>query len=511
MRNPLHFCVETVLVALVLTGCAVGPDFQRPEAPKAEGYTATPLENGVLAGSRLEGDQQRFELGRDISAQWWSLFQSPALNSLIEKVFAANPDIEAAQAALRQAQENVEAQRGFFYPTVQASYSPSRTKLSANTSNASAPGLQGNGSSISASPGNPVIYNYHTAQLSVGFAPDVFGGGRRQLESSQAQAEAQRYVLEASYITLATNVVAAAIQEASLRAQIDAVKRIVVLNSQSLEILRRQYKAGYASALDVATQETAVAQAEQLLPPLTRQFEQTRDLIRILAGNTPDHDVSETFDLESLHLPEALPLSLPVQLVQQRPDIRAAEEQLHYASAQVGVAVANRWPQLSLTASMGGEASHFNQMFWDSGKFFSIIGSISQTIFDGGTLRHRQRAAEEGLVQAEAQYRSTVLSAFQNVADTLHALQGDAESVQAALRSEQAARKSFDLVRKQHEQGYVNALALYTAEQAYLQTSLTSVQAKANRLGDTAALFQVLGGGWWNKNEKTAAAETEIH
>ncbi|WP_217351242.1 efflux transporter outer membrane subunit [Azoarcus sp. DN11] len=451
------------------------------------------------------GDAQHFVFGRDIPAEWWRLFQSPQLDTLIRQAFKANPTIEAAQAALRQAQENVYAQQGFFYPTVQANYSPSRIKLSGNTGGNS-PGLQGDGSVIATGQtdtvppaSTPVIYNWHSAQLTVGYVPDVFGGNRRQVESLEAQRQAQRLQLEATYLTLASNVAAAAIQEASLREQIAAVNHIIATNTQSLDILQQQFRLGYAMRLDVAAQEAALAQARQLLPPLQKQLAQTRDLIRALAGKLPSEEVAETFTLAALHLPTELPLSLPSDLVVQRPDIRAAEEQLHSASAQVGVALAARLPQFSINAIAGGNAARFGDMFMDSGKFFSIVGNVTQTLFDGGTLRHRQLAAEEALAQAKAQYRGTVLTAFQNVADTLHALHVDADALKAAVESERAAQITLDLIRKQQELGYVNYLALLNAEQSYQLAAITLVQAQAARYGDTAALFQALGGGWWNR------------
>jgi NodT family efflux transporter outer membrane factor (OMF) lipoprotein len=236
-----------------------------------------------------------------------------------------------------------------------------------------------------------------------------------------------------------------------------------------------------------------------MLPPLTKQLAQTRDLIRALVGNLPNEDVPETFTLETLHLPAELPLSLPSKLVEQRPDIRAAEAQLHSASAQVGVAVAARLPQFSITGAYGGNAAVFSQMFSPSGQFFSIAGSLAQTLFDGGTLRHRQRAADEALVQAAQQYRSTVLTAFENVADTLHAIDADAQSLAAAVQSEEAARRTLDITHRQAQSGYVDDLTLLLADEAYQQAVIGSVQARATRLGDAAALFQALGGGWWNR------------
>lgn len=492
--------------AMLLAACAVGPNYKRPTAAPADGYAATPLPQETAAAPGTAGAAQSLSTAHDISGQWWTLFQSPALNSLIEKAFAANPTIDAAVGALKQAQENVYAQRGFFFPTLQASYSAQRTKLSGNTASANAPGLQGNGDNIvPLGPAQPVTYNFHTATVTVGFVPDVFGGNRRQLESLEAQADAARFQLEAAYVTLASNVIAAALQEASTRAQITAVKAIIDANTKSLAILRGQFGLGYAARIDVAAQESALAQVQQLLPPLEKQLEQTRDLLRVLVGNAPDHDIPETFELSTLHLPEDLPVSLPSKLIEQRPDVQAAAEQVHAASAQIGVALANRLPQFSITGDFGGNADRFGDMFKGAGTFWDIVGNASQTLFDGGTLRHRQRAAEQAFNQATAQYRTAVLAAFQNVADTLHALYSDADALKAAVAAEQAAKITLDLTQKQLEAGYVNYLALLSAQQAYQQTALTLIQVQASRFGDTAALFQALGGGWWNRTTAAVA------
>lgn len=499
---------STAALALLLSACAVGPNYKRPATASSAGYFPTPLPPATAAAPGLAGAAQNLDAARDISGQWWTLFQSPQLNGLIERALAANPSIDAAVAALKQAQENVYAQRGFFFPTAQASYQAQRSKLSGNTAGANAPGYQGNGEDIvPLGPAQPVTYNFHTAELTVGFTPDVFGGNRRQVESLQAQADAAKLQLEAAYVTLASNVVATAIQEASTRAQIAAVKAIIEANTKSLAILRGQLELGYAARIDVAAQEAALAQVQQLLPPLEKQLEQTRDLLRVLVGNAPDRDIPETFELASLHLPEDLPLSLPSKLIEQRPDVRAAEEQVHSASAQIGVALANRLPQFSISGDLGGNATQFGQMFQGAGTFWDIIGGASATLFDGGTLRHRQRAAEQAFNQAAAQYRSTVLTAFQNVADTLHAIYSDADALRAAVTAEEAAKVTLDLTQKQLQSGYVSYLALLGAEQAYQQASLTLIQSQATRLGDTAALFQALGGGWWNRNV-TAIAGT---
>jgi NodT family efflux transporter outer membrane factor (OMF) lipoprotein len=337
----------------------------------------------------------------------------------------------------------------------------------------------------------------------VAYALDVFGANRRQVESLDAQAAAQRFELEAAYITLASNVVAAAIQEASTRAQIEATEKIIGSNAQALDILRNQKNLGYASSVDLAAQEAALAQAQQGLPPLQKQLEQTRDLIRALVGNLPDKDVGETFQLTSLHLPRDLPLSLPSSIILQRPDVRAAEEQMRSANAQVGAAIAARLPQFAISGAYGGAASKFSQMFTSGGPFWNISGNVDQTIFAGFTLLHRQRAADQAFVQAAAQYKSTVIGAFQNVADTLHALESDADAVKAAVASERAAKVTLDLSTRQFEAGYVGSLALFSAEEAYRQAVIALVQAQSNRLSDTAALFQALGGGWWNRTDST--------
>jgi NodT family efflux transporter outer membrane factor (OMF) lipoprotein len=296
------------------------------------------------------------------------------------------------------------------------------------------------------------------------------------------------------------------VQEVSTRSQIAATQGIIEVNRASLEILRNQQKFGYAMGTDAAAQEAALAQVEQTLPSLQKQLEQTRDLIRALAGNLPNQDVAETFTLASLHLPEDLPLSLPSKIVEQRPDVRAAEEAMHSASANVGVAVAAMLPQITLTPSIGTAGNSMAALFGPASEFWSLVGSATQTVFDGGILLHKKRAADEALIQAAAQYRSTVISAFQNVADTLHALLCDADALKAAVASEQAAKVTLDLTRRQSQVGYVNFLTVLTAEQTYQTAVINRVQAQANRFGDTTALFQALGGGWWHRAEfKTAS------
>ena len=507
--------LATLLTTLLLGGCAVGPDFVQPAAPGASGYTVSALPDTTASAPGTAGAAQRLAYAHDLQADWWRLFKSPALDTLVEQALAAHPSLTAAQAALRIAQANVAAQQGYFWPTLQASYAPSRSKIAGNQGGNS-PGLQGDGSVIStqanlpASQGGtapfnaPVIYNFHTAQLSVGFVPDVFGGNARQVEALGASADYQYFQLQAASITLASNVVAAAIQEALLRQQTAVVTEIIAAGEQSVGILDRQWRAGLASQLDLALQRSALAQTRQLLPPLQKQHQQTLDLLRALLGLAQDATLPATVVLATLTLPEDLPLSLPSQLVLQRPDVRAARALLQAASAEVGVAVANRLPQFAINGNAGGAAARFGQMFWGSGQFFSFSANIAQTLFDGGTLKNRQLAAEAALQQAGAQYQLTVITAFQNVADVLQAVYADAQALQASDEAERAARTALDLLKRQWRAGYIDRLALLAGEQVYRQNTITLLQAQATRLGDTAALFQALGGGWWNAPDRLA-------
>jgi len=406
--------------------------------------------------------------------------------------------LPAAEAALRQARENVYAAQGAFFPTLEASFSPSRNKTATGAL-----------SPASAS-GNP-FYSLYTGQVSVSYAPDVFGGTRRQVESLAATAEFQQFQLEAAYLTLTSNVVAAAVQEASLRGQIAATEEIIKIQTGSLDILRKQFELGQVAGADVAAVEATLAQAQATLPPLQKQLAVQRDLLTALVGRLPSQQPAEKFELATLRLPQDLPVSLPSQLVDQRPDVRAAEAQLHAASAQIGVAIAAMLPQFTLTANAGTASNLISQFITTPGTaFWSIGGNVGQTVFDAGTLLHKKRAADAAFDQAAAMYRSTVIAAFQSVADALHALQSDAETLKAASAAERAAFKSLEIARRQLQLGAIGYLGLLTAENTYDTALLALVQAQAARYADTAALFQALGGGWWNRQDVPPAKSTDF-
>lgn len=474
------------LVPLLLVGCTVGPDFRKPDPPNATGYLPGTHPVQTVSTSGEFGAAQRFVTGMDVPGQWWTLFHSRPLNDLIEQSIRTNPNLAAAQAALRQARETVAAQKGSYFPQVTAGLSASRN-------------LSPTASVSPAGPTSNPYYSLITPQLNLSFVPDVFGANRRAVESLEAQADNLRFQLYATYLTLTSNVVTGALQEASLRGQIAANVETIRLESNLLAILHKQYDLGQISMADVAAQEAVLAQARLALPPLQKQLAQQRDALTALAGRYPSDEIAARFELADLGLPQDVPLSLPSKLVEQRPDVRAAEATLHAASAQIGVAVAARLPQITLSASLGNSASALSNLFTPGTNFWTIAGGLTTPILEGGTLLHKQRAAESGFDQAAAQYKSTVITALQNVADALHALQSDAEALAAAVAAERAAASSLAIVRKQLDLGQVAYLALLNAEQAYQIAKLALVQAQAARLIDTAALLQSLGGGWWNQ------------
>jgi NodT family efflux transporter outer membrane factor (OMF) lipoprotein len=487
IRKSLLVSLIPISIALLTAGCAVGPNFKSPGPPTDAGYTPAPLSTTSSTKNVAGGEAQQFVEARDIPGDWWTLFHSRPLNDLIERSLKANPELKAAQAALSVARENVFAQRGAYYPSVTGGFAASRSKSSSDLSPVTNT--------------NALNYSLYTPEVTVSYVPDVFGLNRRTVESLQAQEQQARFALAATHITLSANVAAGAIQEASLRGQIDATQELIGINTNMLEILRNQYAKGYVSRLDVAAQESQLAQVAATLPPLLKQLAQERDLLAALSGGFPNKELPEKFELSNLQLPQELPVSLPSQLVEQRPDVRQAEENLHSASAQIGIAVANRLPNFALTADVGSITLAFSRIFAGGTGFWDLGADVTQPIFQGGTLLHRERAAKDAYVEAAEQYRSTVLTAFQNVADTLNALQQDADGLKAAATAKDAASVTLDLVRKQFQSGYANYLALLNAEQTYQEALITLVQAQANRYADSAALLQALGGGWWNRGD----------
>lgn len=472
-------------IFLLLAGCTVGPNFERPSPPDAKAVVADPIER--TEGTDSFGGTAQIFVSQGLPREWWRTYGCAPLDRLVDQALKSNPGLDAARASLVAAQEVAQAQRGVYWPQVSASYSPTRQKNSAVLSSALA------------SSENP--YSLHTAQVSISYVLDAFGGNRRQVEALEALAEVQLYELEAARQSVVGNVVLSAIQEASLRRQLEAATGIVAINEELAVIARRQLAAGELSQLGVATQEVAAAQARAQVPVLRKQLAQTRHLLMALTGALPNKDLDEQVDFSCLNLPQDLPTALPSRLVEQRPDVRAAEAQLHAASAQIGVAKASLLPQITLDASLGNVSAVLADLFKSGSNFWGVVGTASQTLFSGGTLAHRTAAAEAQYRQATAVYRGTVVTAFQNVADTLHAIKYDAEGLKAANDAERAAARLLLLARRQREAGEISQIAVLVAEQAWQQAALALVLAQANRFTDTAALFQALGGGWWQTGD----------
>jgi NodT family efflux transporter outer membrane factor (OMF) lipoprotein len=477
-RNKVLQLTSIAAAGLLSCACAVGPDYQRPALPTGDAYPATAIAANGSAQS------QALHSGMDIPAQWWEVFHSREVSDLVTEALQQSPTLEAARAALLSARELRIVQAGAYYPTVNANIEPTRQKI-ANT--LASPAASGDD-----------LYSLTTAQLSVSYTPDVFGANARAVEASRAQEMAQRYELEAARLTLAAGVVNAVILDAQLRAQLDAVKQVLAGQKLTLTSFELQYQLGQVSQADLAAQQSLLAQAEAALPPLEKQWRINRDLLAVLLGRTPGNAPDVKVTLRELELPHDLPLSLPARLVEQRPDVLLAEAQLQAASAQVGVAKAARLPNLNISASAGNAAVHIGDLFSGPTTFWNLAANLTQPIFAGGTLEHKQYAAEASYQQAAAQYRGSVLTALQNVADTLHAIQTDANALHAAERAEQASAHSLKMARRQFQLGDISSLAVIAAEQSYAQAQSALVQAQANRYSDTVALFQALGGGWWH-------------
>ncbi len=480
-----------LLFAGALSACAVGPNFHSPKAPDVA-LTPDPLPYATQAA----GQTQVFVTAGDISGDWWTLFHSPELNALIDAALAHSPTLQAAQATLREAEETMRAGQGAFFPSVSAGLQTEREQVSAaELASAGVP----SGNNVAIPP-----FTLYNASLSVSYAPDVFGGVRRQVESLAAQAEYQRYELEAAYVTLTANIVTTAVNEASLNAQIDATRAVIAAEQKQLTILQAQVSLGGVPQANVLNEQATLASSEAILPPLELSLAQARNQLAAYVGVFPGNFHQADFTLATLHLPETLPVSLPSAIVAQRPDIAAAAAQLHEASANVGVADANMLPNISLSAGIGHEALSTGALFTPQTLLWSLVAGATQPIFEGGTLAARRKAALAALQAAGAQYQNTVITAFQNVADVLAALQYDAVTLNATQAAEDAAASSLTVTEDEYRLGGQPFTAVLTAQTTYRNAAIAQVRASATRLADTAALYQALGGGWWHRADVSA-------
>jgi len=494
-RPPWRTTALSIAVGLALSACAVGPDFHAPEAPQvadaSHPYTPAPLPAMAASNPSPAYVPQRFVDGRDISATWWEAFQSPALNALVQSALANSPTVTAAQAALRQAEENYRADYGSkVFPSVSAQFQAAREKYPIYDAGIPA-GATG---------------NLFTAGLDLSYTLDIVGGNRRELEGVRAAIDYQRFQVEATWLSLTSSVVATAIQEASLRAQLKVTHDVIDNETKSLGVISKQVQLGALARGALLQQQTLIAQDQAQIPALEKALAQTRHQLAVLAGRLPGDAGLPTFDIDSLALPRELPVSVPSALVRQRPDVRASEAQLHEASAQIGVATAALYPQITLSANVDRESLKIGRLFDTGTTGWTLVGGLVQPIFNGGALQAKKRAAVAAYDAAQAQYQSTVLNAFLNVANTLRAIDTDADAVTANADAERLANEALGLVERQYELGAVSYLASLDAQRTYLSTRVALVQARAARFTDTAALFQALGGGWWNTPAALASA-----
>jgi NodT family efflux transporter outer membrane factor (OMF) lipoprotein len=474
----------------LVTGCAVGPDFRPPEPPVVQLYTPDPLPVETASIQGHAGEPQHFLHGTEIAAEWWTLFRSEPLDALIRQALVDSPTIAAAQARLREAEENLRARGGtVYYPSVDGEFSIGRSRST--------------GASFGQPTAEPSTFTLFNATVNVSYTLDIFGGNRRELEALRAEVDYQRFLLEAVHLALTANIVTTAVKEASLRGQVRATEEIVTLMEKQLELVELQFQAGAVSRSGVLTENALLAQTRATLPPLDKELAQTRHQLAVLVGKLPGLGGLPAFDLEGLELPVELPVSLPSSLVRQRPDIRAAEELLHAASARVGVATANLYPKITLSGNIGSNAVTIEDLFSSGSSIWSLGAGLLQPLFRGGELSAKRRAAIAAHYQAIAQYRETVLTAFQNVADSLRALEFDAITLRAQADAELAARETLEITQEQFRLGAVSSLNLLVAQRLFQEAHISLVKARAARFADTAALFQSLGGGWWNREPRT--------
>lgn len=476
----------SVALALCIGGCAVGPDFHSPSTRTPGRYNENAPTPDTVASKVPGGEAQHLLVGHDIPAEWWTLFRSPAITVLVATALRDSPTIEAANAALRQAQEQELSQQGTLFPTITGNIGRTRQEEPLSLEGGQTP---------------PLLFSDYGAHLNLSYTLDFWGGLRRAIEQTGAQVAYQRYQLEAAYLGLSAGVANTAIQAASLAGQIEVQKQLIGFEQKQLDTVRQQFELGGATGTDVATQQAQVAQAQTVLVPLLTSLVQARDQLAAYVGQAPSDVVIPALTLDGLTLPTDIPVSVPSALLLQRPDIRAAEANLHQQMAALGVAIAQRLPNVTLTASVGSDAANTHQLFSPTNGMWSLVNQAVQPIFDAGQLLHKQRAQKAAMQQAAAQWRDTVVRAFQNVADVLAAIQNDAIGLNYALTAQQAASRGLSLATLQYKLGGVSYLSVLNAQQIYQNTVITLIRARAARFTDTVALFQALGGGWWNRND----------
>ncbi|HXR20277.1 MAG TPA: efflux transporter outer membrane subunit [Steroidobacteraceae bacterium] len=472
----------------LLSGCAAGPDFHRPQVPAVNGYT-----HGTDPGTTVavDGTAQRFSSGTAATADWWRLFGSATLATVVDEAMTHNPGLDAAQASLRQSQDVLRSGYGIFYPAIDASAAATRERFNSLAF----------GQAVSGK-----VFNLFTLSATVSYALDVFGGQRRMVEGLRAQLDVANATALATYLTLSSNIVNTIIARAAYQAESDATEQLVELQQQQVQLAEVQARAGTVPYSTVLSLRSQLASYQTQLPQLAQKIAQSNDLLASLAGHAPAEWTAPAVQLADISLPAALPLSVPSDLLRQRPDILAAEATAHAASAQIGVATAAMLPSVTLTGDLAGSTNSIHTLFPANGRSWSIGANVTAPVFEGGTLWFKRRAAIEGYRQESDLYRQTVLSAFAQVADTLHALDNDAKVLAAEEEALSAAREALHLVQANYDAGLSTYLDVLNADAQYHQAQIAQLEAVATRYQDTVALFAALGGGWWNRPDSPRAA-----
>jgi len=478
-----------VVILATLGACAVGPNFHRPAPPDAERYTAEPLPAATVVADE---QAQQFTAGTALSADWWQLFKSAQLDAVVRQAIANNPTLQASEASLRQSQHNLRAGYGVFFPQAGAELDAVRERLVPAQEGLKTP---------------PSVFNLITLSGTISYALDIFGGERRTVEGLKAQADYQRYLTYAAYLSLSANVVNTSIARAAYLAEVRATEQLIGLQKQQLYSTEVEVRAGTAAYSDVLSLQSLIAANQATLAPLKQKISQTEDLLATLEGVVPSKATLPDIDLSALSLPADLPVSLPSDLARQRPDILASEAQLHAASANIGVATAAMFPSITLSATYGALGSSLDSLSAANGRFWSIGPSATIPVFQGGRLWYGRKAAIDAYQAAQANYRQTVLDAFAQVGDSLKALEHDAQALQAQVDAQRAAGAALKLVQVNYRAGLVAYLDVWAADVQFHQASIGYLQALAQRYQDTVALFVALGGGWWNAPHPTDLRE----
>ena len=477
-------------LAVGLGGCIVGPSSKDiPPLPERTGYSQKTITQSEAGREKTRDSllaRQQFISGADVSGKWWEAFQNPRLNQMVELALTNNQTLKAMQAGLRAAWEQRRVEGASLYPSISAQFIPTRNK----TSKALSP-VPNN---------NEWLYNLHTAQLNVGYVPDLWGGTRLAIRNAKAQADIQRFQLEATTLTMISNIVNTAITEAGLREQIRAKEDLIAQQTTMVRINQNQVGLGDQSRQSQLIMRDSLAQLQADLPPLRTQLAQTRDQLATLVGLSPNAELP-IFELKDFTLPKQLPVSLPAQLLTQRPDIAAAQAQIRSAGAQLGIAIANRLPNVQLSALPGEAVDSMSKMFKPGMGNWMLAATVTQPIFQGGSLLHAQREAKANYEQAKEYYKAAIMSAVSDVADSLHAVELDGSTLLADQGGLDAATQALRIAEAQHRLGDNSQIDVAQARMAVAQDQISVAQDKVTRLSDTVGLFQALGGGWWNRND----------